>query len=190
VLFYFLIIGIAFAGPFGLDMGMTFDQVRDKTGNSPELTREDLYRVDPPNKHDMFESYFVQISPKYGIVWIRAIGKDIATNGHGTMLKSAFNDLVASIERTYGKYTKTDVLLPGSIWDEPEDFMIGLLRKDRYLMAGWNKDSGASLPNDISTIGVMISASSRSEGYVVLEYYSPNKDLVDAEKKAKQDSVF
>jgi hypothetical protein len=190
VLFYFLIIGITFAGPFGLDMGMTLDQVRNKTGKSPELVQDDLYRVDPPNKNDMFESYIVQISQKYGIVWIKAIGKDITTNGHGTMLKSAFNNLVASIERTYGKYKKTDLLMRGSIWDEPEDFMMGLVKKDRYLMAGWDKDSGANLPNDISSIGVMASASSSSKGYVVLEYYSPNGDLADAEKKAKQDSVF
>jgi hypothetical protein len=36
----------------------------------------------------------------------------------------------------------------------------------------------------------LASASSSSEGYVTLEYYSPNNQLADDEKKAKQDSVF
>ena len=83
ILLSFFVGGIAFAGPFGLDMGMSLDQVKNKTGKNPELVQDDLYRVDPPNKNDMFESYIVQISPEYGIVWIKAVGKDITTNGYG-----------------------------------------------------------------------------------------------------------
>jgi hypothetical protein len=190
LLFSFLASGIAFAGPFGLDMGMTIDQIKNKTGKIPELVQDDLYRVDPPNKNDMFEAYIVQISPKYGIVWIKAIGKDITTNGYGIQLKSAFDSLVSSIEKTYGKYKKTDFLMSSSIWKDPDDFMMGLLRKDRYLMASWNKESDSTLPNDIVTIAVAATASSSSKGYISLEYYSPSKELADAEKKAKQDSVF
>jgi hypothetical protein len=189
-LFSFLISGIVFAGPFGLDMGMTLDQVKNKTSKDPELLRDDLYKVDPPNKNDMFESYVVQISPNYGIVWIKAIGKGITTNGYGIQLQTAFENLVSSIERTYGKYKKTDFLIRGSIWDDPNDFMMGLLRKERYLMAGWDKESGSTLPNDIVSIGVIATASSSSMGYLSLEYYSPNEKKATDEKTAKQDSVF
>lgn len=178
------------SGPFGLSMGMTLEQIINKTGKNPELVNNDLYRVKPPKTHDMFESYIVQISPTFGVVWIKAIGKDIVTNGNGTQLKVAFNDLVSSIEKTYGKYDRVDYLSSGSIWDEPEDFMIGLAKQDRYLMAGWEKKYGSTLPDDITTIGVTATANSSSEGYISLEYYSPNEEKVAAEKKAKQDAVF
>ena len=190
ILLSFLITGIVFAGPFGLDMGMTLDQVKTKTGKNPELVQDDLYRVDPPNKNDMFESYIVQISPKYGIVWIKAVGKDITTNGYGIQLKTAFDNLVSGIERSYGKYDKTDFLLRGSIWNDPEDFMMGLLRKDRYLMANWELKYGSTLPNDIISIGVIATASSSTKGYISLEYYSPDEKKVADEKKSQQDSVF
>ncbi len=187
---FFFIAGIIFAGPFGLDMGMSLEQLRSLTGENPELIRGDFYEINPPNGHDMFESYLVQVSPKYGVVMIKAIGKDITTNGHGTQLKSAFNNLVASIERTYGKYEKIDYLLRGSIWDEPEDFMMGIVREDRYLLASWGNEAGSTLPADISLIGVVVSASSSSKGWINLEYYSPNKELADNEKQAEQDAVF
>ncbi len=187
---FFLIAGIIFAGPFGLDMGMSLDQLRSLTGEDPELFQDDRYEVNPPNAHDMFEAYIVQVSPKYGVVWIKAIGKDITTNGHGTQLKRAFDNLVASIERTYGNYDKTDYLMRGSIWNEPEDFMMGIVKQDRYLGVRWLEEAGSNLPADISSIYMTAEASSSSEGHIILEYYSPNKELADNEKQAAQDAVF
>lgn len=184
------LIMFAQSGPFGLSMGMTLDQIKDKTGKNPELVKDDFYKVTPPNTHDMFDSYIVQVSPIYGVVWIKAIGKDITTNGHGTQLKTAFENLVSSIERTYGKYEKTNFLLSGSIWDEPNDFMMGLMKKERYLIACWEKKHGSTLPDDIRLIGVSAKARSSSSGYISLEYYSPNEDKVTEEKKKKQDAVF
>jgi len=179
-----------FSGPFGLDMGMTLDQLRILTGKVPVLLQDDLYSVDPPNKNDMFESYLVQVSPKYGVVWIKAVGKDITTNGHGIALRNAFNNLVSGIERNYGKYDLTDFLTRGSIWNEPQDWMMAIVRRERYLIASWERTYGSNLPDDILSIGVMVSAQSSSRGYVILEYYSPNEKLHEEEKKIIQDSVF
>ncbi len=178
------------SGPFGLSMGMTLDQIKNKTGKNPELVQDDFYSVTPPNTHDMFKSYIVQISPTYGVVWITAIGKDITTNGYGTQLKTAFDNLVSSIERTYGKYKRIDFLLSGSIWDEPNDFMMGLAKQERYLIAIWEKEHDSTLPDDIKSIGVIATATSSSKGYISIEYYSPNEEKVAAEKKEKQDAVF
>ena len=188
-LMFFLIAGIIFAGPFGLDMGMSLDQIRNITGENPVLyqddfLQDDFYEINPPNGHDMFESYLVQVSPTYGVVWIRAIGKEITTNGHGTQLKSAFDNLAASIERTSGKYEKRDMLMPGCMSNEPEDFVMEIAKKERMLMAIWEKEIGSTLPADTLLIFLTVSASSSSEGHVVLEYHSPNKKLADDEKQA------
>lgn len=179
-----------FAGPFGLDMGMTLAQIQQKTGKVPVLSQDDLYEIVPPNANNLFESYMVRVHPKYGIYSIRAIGKDITTTGYGYEVKSTFNDLVASIGKSYGKYKKFDYLQARSIWDEPNDFMMGLVRKERTLAAFWDKEEQSTLPNDISEISVAAYGLSSSKGYIVLIYNSPNKVIIDAEKKASQDSVF
>jgi hypothetical protein len=179
-----------FSGPFGLDMGMTLDQIKSKTGKSPELIQDDLYRVVPPNTNNLFESYTVQVHSRYGIYSIRAIGKGITTTGYGRDVKNTFDNLIASIEKTYGKYKKYDFLESRSIWDEPDDFMMGLVKKERYLSAFWDKEEGSTLPNDISEISVVAYGQSSSKGYVILSYNSPNRKIIDEEKKAAQDSVF
>jgi len=164
--------------------------LKAKTGKAPELVQDDAYKVDPPNKNNMFETYVVKVHPKYGVYFIKAIGKNIETSGYGTEVKSAFNTLVAGVEKTYGKYKKTDYLQPKSIWNEGGDWMMGMVKKERYLFVQWNAKSGATLPSDIQSVFVVANALSSSKGYVVIEYYSPNDDKVEAEKTAQQDSVF
>jgi hypothetical protein len=179
-----------FAGPFGLEMGMSLQELKAKTGKEPEPVQDDLYKVDPVNKNNMFEAYIVRVHPKYGVYLIRGIGKNIETSGYGTEVKSAFNTLVAGVEKTYSKYKKTDFLRSKSIWNESRDWMMGMVKKERFLFAEWSAESGATLPADIKNIFVAANALSNSKGYVVIEYYSPNDDKVTEEKTAQQDSVF
>ena len=53
---------------------------------------------------------------------------------------------------TYGEYRRVDVLLPGSIWDEPEDWMMALRQNERQLQAVWDEDKGSTLSNEVSSI--------------------------------------
>lgn len=179
-----------FAGPFGIEMGMSLQEVTKICKSIPEIIKDDIYSIVPPKTNDLFEKYIIGIDPNYGVYWIKAIGKDISTTGYGTAIKSTFNDLVSSIEGTYGKYEKIDYLEYGSIWDEPRDFMMGLVKKERALIACWNKSSFATLPSNIESIYVSVKAISSSTGYLSLEYYSDNYEKVEVVKKEKQDSVF
>jgi hypothetical protein len=183
-------VSAVFCGPFGLDMGMSLAQIKQKTGNAPVLQSDDLYIVTPPNTNNLFGIYAVRVHPEYGVYSISAIGKDITTTGYGLEVKSAFNDLVGSIEKTYGKYKKYDFLQARSIWDEPNDFMMGLVKSERHLAAFWDKGEGSALPEDISAISVTARGLSSSKGYIILQYSSPKAAIADAEKKAKGDAVF
>ena len=67
----------AMAGPFGLNMGMSLKEI----GGKPKKIANGKYEiVDIPKPHSAFESYIVQVSPKSGLCWIKAISKDIATS--------------------------------------------------------------------------------------------------------------
>jgi len=169
---------------------MSLDKIKQISKTTPKNISDDAYEITPPNTNDMFETYLVRIHPTYGVYLIKAVGKDIATSGYGIELKSAFNSLLASVEKTYGKYDKTDFLLSKSIWKDADDFMMGLIKKERYLMASWEKKYGSTLPNDLASIGIMASALNTSKGYLSIEYYSINYEKAKAEKQAIQDSVF
>jgi len=190
-IFLLLIINsIVFAGPFGLEMGMTLSTVRDLTGVEPKKEGPNIYSITPPKPHPAFEAYVVRVNSKNEIYFVKAIGKDIITSIYGTELQSAFRELISSLERTYGKYKLYDYLKNGSIWDEPRDFMMAMIKKERYLMAFWDRDEGSNLPEDILNIAIAVIALSTNKGYLALDYSFINMEEAEKEIKAEEDSVF
>lgn len=186
VIFSVFIISNAFCQPFGIEFGMSLEQVRKISKTPPENIEDDWYIITPPNTHELFEEYLVQIHRTYGVYFIKAIGKDIRVNRHGTELISRFNSLVSSVERTYGNYLLIDEIIPESLYKESQWFMTALERGDRTLVTIWDKDEGSKLPDDISLIIIAAQATNSFTGYIILEYYSINYSNV----KAERDSVF
>jgi hypothetical protein len=176
----------AFCGPFGIDFGMTLAQVRQISKTPPEHIGDDLYIITPSNTHELFEAYVINIHTTYGVYFIKAISKNISTNGHGTELIGRFNNLVANIEGTYGNYLKRDSLNPESIFNRSQDFSYTLSRGDRELVVFWNRDEGSRLPDNILEIILYAEAKNSSNGYIVIEYYSINYEKIEEE----QSSVF
>ena len=186
MVFFIFITYEAFCGPFGIDFGMTLEQIRKISSTSPENIGDNYYIITPPNTHEQFETYLVQIHPRYGVFFIKAIGKDIRTNGHGTELISRFNNLVSNIERTYGKYLRKDWLNPESIFTESQYFMSTLSWGDRELVVFWDREEGSRMPDDMLAIIMYAEATTSSIGYIAIEYYSINYDRIEEE----QASVF
>ncbi|MFB2814148.1 hypothetical protein ACE014_09910 [Shewanella xiamenensis] len=171
-------------GPFGLAMGMTKEMFNGRLTQA----KTGLYFLDkPPIPHDQFESYIVKIGEKSGLCWIKGIGKSIASNGYGLQLKGAFDEFETKLDKRYGIHERTDFLMPASIWKDPQDWMMGLVKADRYLMSVW-KGEKTSLPNDLSTIALIAQAESSSSGYLALEYSFSNKEACDTEIKQVDDS--
>lgn len=129
-------------GPFGLQMGLTKQNVEDMTGVTLTAIPNSLniYTTEVvPKTYNAFETYILLISPKVGLCRIRALSGDINTDSYGLALKSKVKDIAESLTANYGKGKATDVLLPGSLWKEPGDWMIGLLKKERYFGFDWEE---------------------------------------------------
>jgi hypothetical protein len=175
-----------FAGPFGIEKGMSLAQVKAVCKTAPEHVEGDLYVISPLKTHDQFEMYAVRIDPNYGVYWLKAVSDDIASNDHGHELIGAFNSLVGSIERTYGAYEKIDKR--NGYWgDKPEFFMHALREGDRTVAALWAAEYRSRLPEDITLIGVGIGTHEYLDvGYIYLEYNFSNYDAV----QANADTVF
>ena len=102
----------AMAGPFGLEKGMSLEDIG---GNPIKISDTGHYMLSSvPKPHSAFETYIVRVAPTGGLFWIKAVGKEIKTNSYGIDIQSAFNTLREKLEATYGKHKKYDMLLPGS----------------------------------------------------------------------------
>ncbi|NQT65772.1 MAG: hypothetical protein HQ554_06300 [FCB group bacterium] len=184
VIFTICFVNIAFAGPFGLEMGMTLKDLSENT----ESLGNGIYKItNVPKPHSAFEIYAVKIAPNGGLCWIKAIGKNIPTSSYGTELESKFMDMVSKLEKAYGNYKLYDYLLPGSIWDELNDWMMALIKKERILVASWSEEDQSNLSDNISNIIIATKASSSDSGFIVLEYSFTNLEACEKEIDAAED---
>lgn len=175
----------AVAGPFGLDKGMTLQQIRQHGTVRPD-TDPNWYLVDTlRNGHPAFEKYMLLVDPQLGLCKIVAVGKDLQTNVFGERVKSEFSDLTAALSSKYGTPTREfDFLRSGSIWDEPRDFMMALVKEERTLMNYW----GNALPDQLQSILLRARALNTTKGYVNLAYEFRGIDQCMERAKGKANS--
>lgn len=163
------------------------------TGADVKLVREEenLYIVSQsPKNNASFDSFGLVISPTVGLCQIRAIGKDIKNNSHGLQLQDKFWDLVKSLESIYGTSKRTDTLISGSIWQDPQYWMTALSKDERFLSARWKKQNEAMKDSDIVDIGVEARANSSSNGFLFLQYsFSNERDCLNEIESAKKSSL-
>lgn len=180
-------------GPFGLEAGLSKELIEKMSGQSLVLSDEvqSLYILTaPPKPNDAFEQYALVVSPTVGLCQIRAVGKTIDTNNFGHQLKDRFTTLQASLSAVYGTPLVLDTLMPGSIWKDSRDWMMGLNKKDRSLLAEWAGTPTAPLKSDIEKITMVARAQSSSQGYVMLQYsFKNHKICVDEQDQRVTSSL-
>ena len=192
-LFAVLVLNNAFAGPFGLEMGWNIDQVQES--GAIILDSHDFndgttaYSINPPKRHSLFSSYIVLISDKYGLYQISAESDDIYTSRNGYQIKSEFYSVYNQLVKSYGEGILLDKLSEGSIWDEPEDWMMGLKTLDRTLSAFW---IGPDINTDkqIALLSLDAEAEYSDTGRISISYFSDNAFAVEEEKEAQEASVL
>lgn len=179
----------AVAGPFGLSKGMTLEEVKKYgafvSGDSPfTYTAKTL-----SNGHPDFEIYSIILTPQQGLCKIQTAGKDVKTSSFGSELKEKHNDLVKALSNKYGSPGNNfDFLRTGSIWKDPQDWMMALLKKERTLASYWSPPERTNLPDSLLTIQLEAAASSGSTGYIRLGYEFDNLDACIAVLKEKKNS--
>ncbi|QBG36893.1 hypothetical protein [Litorilituus sediminis] len=175
------------AGPFGLEMGMS---LKDIGGEAKQIAPGKYSVSSVPKPHSLFDTYIVQVAPDVGLCYIKAIGKDISTSTYGVELKSSFYNLQGKLEKAYGSSKVTDMLLSGSIWNEPNDWMMGLIKKERYLFAIWDAESKATLKNNLAAIAMAAKPSSKSAGYLAVDYSFTNEEQCNSAIAAMEDDAL
>lgn len=175
-------------GPFGFKQGLTRDEIESMIGEASTLVpgSKNTYVLNTvPKSHSAFENYVAVIGDISGLCAVRGIGKDITTSRHGIQLKTSFNELEATLSELYGSSEKSDFLMPGSIWEEPEDWMMGIKSEERFLFSQWPR-KGKVLKNELGSVFLGVRAKSTDTGYLVLEYNFQNKEQCDGESKTAE----
>ncbi len=179
-------------GPFGLQEGLTLKNIEDMTGSKPIPIEgsTNLYSISTvPKPNSDFEGFGLLISPTVGLCQIRALGKTIQSDSYGLNIKQKFDDLDQILTSKYGAGKKTDFLLSGSIWKEPQDWVMGLKQQERFLMKDWkNAEQTAMKESNLSEVGIQARAVDANSGYIFLEYDFKNTPACTAELESKKKS--
>ena len=171
------------AGPFGLEMGMSIDQI-DPDAKEVKPGTYLLSKV--PKPHSSFEMYMVTVSPNSGLSSIKAVS-EVKTNSYGTEIRNAFFEMSAKLEKVYGKGDTTDELISGSIWNRPNDFLMSLRMKERLLACVWNTPKNA---NNIEQIILASNTDSNITALLFLQYNFTNAAIADKEIAALEDDAL
>ena len=178
------------SGQFGLEMGDTKKNLEKKgvklvgSGNVDDF----LYMTyEVPKGNSNLRMYRLMIAPNNGLCEIIAATDYFETNDFGSSIKDKFNFFENLLTKKYGEKKKSDYLASGSIWKDRNYWTMGLLKKERVLLAEWNYSYGSKLPqNDINNIVLRAGASDVSTGLIAIQYrfsnYSDcNKELENAQ---------
>lgn len=168
-------------GPFGFDIGMTYEEVKAACGGSePEHIADNRYYVKPKKAHPLFEKYIVWISDAVGLYYIKGISRDISVSDYGTEARRQFDNLLSPLEKKYGKFTLTDTVKPDYYRKDDKYWMQALRDGARTYRADWavnreNRDDFDGLYGII--IGIdSADKYSTSKAYIWIEYEFLNYD--------------
>ena len=180
-------------GPFGLTMGMSKVAIEAVTGSKLEAVEgeSNMYRTETvPRNLDRVDFYTLVVLPNAGLCQIRVAGMTINSSSHGIEIQTEYRRLRDAVANTYGKYGEADFLRSGSIWDEPEDWMMALRRNERVLQAAYDAEEGSTMRNNVKEILLDAMAVNTSSGWISLQYKFENEEECQAEINQATESIF
>ena len=164
-------------GPFGLQKGLTVEQLASATKGWKLITPSSpgYYAFDgAPVNYPGVTEYLAVVTPKMGLCKVMATFSLRNVSAYGDEVKSLVSQLTDALTQKYGNPTsKYDYLKAGSIWNKPNDWYMGLYKKERVLSNFWlpeSKPNSSPLPNALTSISVKASANGSNRADVDLSY--------------------
>lgn len=178
----------AHSGPLGLEMGTPLAEL--KKAMKLNLEKPYLYSTPTvPKSHPDFNDYRLLVTPTHGLCKITAWSKDISTSVYGTELTSKYSSLEEALTTKYGIPKRYDYLRSGSIWNEPRDWMMALLKKERILGAFWD-GKGRDWPDNLHSVDLQAVALGTEHATIRLSYEFKNSVQCIDWVKSQKDSTL
>lgn len=186
VLALFNMTGIAMANdaPFGLNWGMTEEELKDK-GVQLVLLEEDSHfkhfkTESLPQNISIAEAYSISLSKNYGLQHVSMVYR-ISDDVYGRDGKKLYDRIKESLIEKYGSPTFTYEKIGLKLYDESDEFYQCLAYTG---CGGWI--SVYELKNKVN-IGLRLTGSGRGKGALGLIYEGPN--WTDAKEEQTQEKI-
>lgn len=187
---FFVLGGLAMAGPFGTEMGQTpeqFTNLKKVEVPSPEAGIYTKYLTETMPKMNPDFALYSLIFGKDGLAKIIAASKVFKNDGYGNAIRNKYDEIKNQLTKKYGAPKSYDFLKNGSIWNKDKDFMMGIKTKDRVLQSFWKNDN---LPDNLSSILLKVRALSPHNGVIYLSYeYKDFSSITEERKKLAEDAL-
>ncbi|MFZ6723743.1 hypothetical protein [Undibacterium sp. Ji49W] len=179
-------------GPFGLAMGISEKEMRERFGFATIEEASHFYIGTPPKLVPGFTDYYVIATPVAGVCKIAGTIALSSLNGSGDRLREAADNLASLMEQKYGKPSnKFHTFLDDTYRRNPQFWMLGL--KEHSISYGyeWVREKDAApLPNNISSIVISVKAHTIDTGSVGASYELTNFNDCEKEfQKAKASNL-
>jgi hypothetical protein len=175
------------AGPFGLDMGMTREQIERASGAPLEQITDGLYLATKlPDMHQDFPTYLLVLHPALGLCEIAAQGSGVFTPPTGEGLKALFNDVELQLKGIHGTNKKYDTTLGRNTPSVSTDWMQALFERERVLVAIWAAELQSTLKDNIQAVRLEARATGINTGYLALEYFFSNLPACQEASQARK----
>jgi hypothetical protein len=180
---------IAHAGPFGLEMGMSLAELNKII----KLKQEQPFTYSAtslPNGHPDLTDYRLVITPEHGLCKVIGFTDGFTTNSYGQQAKDRFEKFEDALISKYGVGKKYDMLRSGSIWREPRDWMMGLMKEERVLSTLWSSKGNTKLPDNLKSINLEAFATSSDRSMIMVGYeFASVSDCLKSIEKKKNSSL-
>lgn len=172
--------------PFGIRMSAPKEKLTIAREVEPFL----YVLTEVPKPHEAFQTYSARATPRAGVCFVKAFGRDVRTTATGSALRAEYSLVRAELEAVYGKPMSIDEVQPPA-GSATESWMKGLVDNRRVLGSRWSADSGSTMKRGIRTIDLVAAARTESEGFLVIEYTFDNIETCEADLKklAKKSSL-
>ena len=136
------------AKPFGLEMGMSLDQLAAYQP-TPVKKQADVYRIETAPLHSSnFDHYLLRVDAEHGLCVVNAISKDILAEPEGALVQKSYTNLKSQLTAKYGQPAiDVDEIKNSSIWAAPHHWMHSLLSRQRTLTAIWSSQQTPLIDN-------------------------------------------
>jgi len=179
-----------YAGPFGLEMGWSYDDCID-AGFWPNETRSVpgyYWDCNPPNYNATFENYKVNIDDRFGVYFIEAATETKKTYGFDYYLLEDYTRLRDNLVQKYGEIHGNDWTLEQHIENPfPFGWIDDFLAGNRLVYSTWT-----GLDNyGLSEIHLEVELVKPDSYKIVLTYYSSDWDeVIDKHKQEEERALF
>jgi hypothetical protein len=129
------------AGPFGIDV----DGFLPEKYACQKVSGARYKCHDVPEPHPAFEAYAVRYYSEVGLCMIKGIGKNLEPNRYGSSIEAQVDEIYGQVSSKYGQAKKSDFVLPGARWDDPNEWTMSILQNERmygYLAEGISEVDG------------------------------------------------